>query len=494
VENQERPTPFDLARAEAQAGRDREMGNVVQMRPPLPAPHDRLPTDRVGKAPPQSSPYWTERAEIQRKAMIERLGVDRVAEAAKLLHSTGEHHVHFGQAAYASVFEHNCLTLATALACAEAGLRVVDLHGMDAHGYATGTRQSSKIPRGAAWQLRATNDRAEIIRSWQGKGKYPVNNAGERHHFASRNQPRNLGIATGGDIVVVDFDGEVGLAWLAAHATELPDTVQQTTGSGGRHKLYRLPMGVTIHNTASQIAPGVDIRGDGGQIVAGPSLHATGNFYIWDEGVAPWEREIADAPAFLIEEAQAVSKKSSSKKAGKATGTNWKRDGNGDVFGFEAYLETIGDGAKGFDAPIYAAACAWFSANGSDSDDAEMIEELRTAILEAPCDDGRNESRYATDAYLFDRVEQARNFIADSEDQDDDGLDIPADADSEAGSTSWTSHKSDPMPKHKSPEAKDTEDGESASADGSAVELDITGPLGDDMDEACGAWMSVSKL
>src|SRR5690606_7712294 len=45
--------------------------------------------------------------------------------------------------------------------------------------------------------------------------------------------------------------------------------------------LYRLPSGVLIRNSTSDIAPGIDIRGEGGYIIAPPSNHASGNKYEW---------------------------------------------------------------------------------------------------------------------------------------------------------------------------------------------------------------------
>ena len=58
--------------------------------------------------------------------------------------------------------------------------------------------------------------------------------------------------------------------------SRLPETAETITGSGGRHVLF-LPSG--LRNSSSRIGPGLDIRGEGGYIVAAPSVHASGRRY-----------------------------------------------------------------------------------------------------------------------------------------------------------------------------------------------------------------------
>jgi len=112
----------------------------------------------------------------------------------------------------------------------------------------------------------------------------------------------NLGVATGkaSGFFVLDIDGERGaksLEELTAKNGPLPHTVQATTGSGGTHFLFTMP-DFPVANSASRIAPGLDVRGDGGQIVVAPSRSAKGA-YFWVH--APWNSEIAPAPAWLLE-------------------------------------------------------------------------------------------------------------------------------------------------------------------------------------------------
>ncbi len=111
----------------------------------------------------------------------------------------------------------------------------------------------------------------------------------------------NIGIATGsvsGGLVVIDLDRdeekgrdgyEILQEWQRQHG-QLPDTCQSITGRGGYHLLYR---DTAEHRNAQALFEGVDIRGEGGYIVAPPSIHPNGHTYEWEQG--PDEFEIAQA-------------------------------------------------------------------------------------------------------------------------------------------------------------------------------------------------------
>jgi len=105
----------------------------------------------------------------------------------------------------------------------------------------------------------------------------------------------NVGIVTGpvSGLLILDIDGEQGrksLRALEQQHGQLPDTWSVTTGSGGVHLYFRWPRGLKIRNSAKKIAPGIDIRGDGGYVVAPPSLHQSGRHYVLNEtAIAPVE-------------------------------------------------------------------------------------------------------------------------------------------------------------------------------------------------------------
>src|SRR5690606_12964074 len=93
--------------------------------------------------------------------------------------------------------------------------------------------------------------------------------------------------------------GHKSLAKLEKKNGKLPATVVARTGGGGLHYLFNWP-GCRVANSASTIAPGIDVKGDGGYIVAAPSMHdETGAMYEWKS--APGDVSIADAPQWVLD-------------------------------------------------------------------------------------------------------------------------------------------------------------------------------------------------
>jgi hypothetical protein len=102
--------------------------------------------------------------------------------------------------------------------------------------------------------------------------------------------------------IVLDFDGQTGhdtLRDLEATYGELPPTVRALTPGGGLHFLLRHP-GRRVP-TRKNVLPGMDVRGDGGFIVAHPSVHANGRRYEWDCDYHPEDMTIADAPPWVVD-------------------------------------------------------------------------------------------------------------------------------------------------------------------------------------------------
>lgn len=124
-----------------------------------------------------------------------------------------------------------------------------------------------KKPVYTGWQERATNDFEKIrldIEANDGCGlAIPT------------------GVANGFD--VWDIDGEEGAEQLrqwVEDGNELPVTPVVLTGSGGYHFYFKHEPG--LRNSAKQMMAGWDTRGDGGYVVAPPSLHPdTGRPYMW---------------------------------------------------------------------------------------------------------------------------------------------------------------------------------------------------------------------
>lgn len=120
----------------------------------------------------------------------------------------------------------------------------------------------------------------------------------------SRWPAANIGIVAGeiSNLVVLDIDpkhgGDASLERLERRFGPLPETVEVTTGGGGRHLYFTHPGGL-IRNRAG-LAQGIDLRGDGGYIVAPPSIHPSGHPYVWAEGRSPEDVALAALPRWLL--------------------------------------------------------------------------------------------------------------------------------------------------------------------------------------------------
>lgn len=127
----------------------------------------------------------------------------------------------------------------------------------------------------------------------------------------------NIGIATGAvsNIIVLDIDprheGDRTLAQLEVQHGPLPPTWRFLTGGGGEHVVFRHP-GVPVGNSAGALGAGLDIRGDGGYIVAPPSDHISGRPYAISVDHQPEDVALADPPDWLLEKIAGKPKKNRS--------------------------------------------------------------------------------------------------------------------------------------------------------------------------------------
>ena len=115
----------------------------------------------------------------------------------------------------------------------------------------------------------------------------------------------NIGLATGAvsGLVVLDVDPDKGgrdsLYNLEQSYQPLPETPLSLTGGGGDHYAFGHP-GRPVPNSVSTLGAGLDIRGDGGYIIAPPSLHKSGKQYTWDVAHEPDETALAPMPDWLL--------------------------------------------------------------------------------------------------------------------------------------------------------------------------------------------------
>jgi len=116
-----------------------------------------------------------------------------------------------------------------------------------------------------------------------------------------------IGIVTGriSGIVVVDIDphhgGDASLDTLERQHDHMPLTVECCSGGSGRHLYFAHPGGLVRNKVA--LAAGVDLRGDGGYVVAPPSMHGSGARYVWRDGCGPRDMSLAPLPAWLLRSA-----------------------------------------------------------------------------------------------------------------------------------------------------------------------------------------------
>jgi len=144
-------------------------------------------------------------------------------------------------------------------------------------------------------------------------GKHPHSRHGTRRPLESgldvdlywRRHPKcNIGIATGeiSNLVVLDIDprsgGYVSYQRLTKAHGDFPSTPVSITGGNGRHVLFAHP-GVRIKNHVGFVA-GMDIRADGGLIVAPPSMHSSGRSYRWHTLGHPNDYPVAQLPMWLF--------------------------------------------------------------------------------------------------------------------------------------------------------------------------------------------------
>lgn len=116
----------------------------------------------------------------------------------------------------------------------------------------------------------------------------------------------NIGIATGAhiELFVVDIDGEAGETSFARFGI-MPKTVEALTGKG-RHVYFRPPSGARLRSLVGRLGKQIDTRGDGGMVVAPPSIHANGREYRWADGRSPEEIELAMLPDSLLQAIQEI--------------------------------------------------------------------------------------------------------------------------------------------------------------------------------------------
>jgi len=127
--------------------------------------------------------------------------------------------------------------------------------------------EGKKVPATRHGFKNATTDKATIVRWW------------------TRHPAANVAIATGAisGLVVLDVDprsgGDESLAEHERAHGSLATTLRAKTGGGGQHIFFQLPEHVVVKS--GKLAPGLDVKADGGYVIASPSTHPSGGTYAW---------------------------------------------------------------------------------------------------------------------------------------------------------------------------------------------------------------------
>lgn len=134
------------------------------------------------------------------------------------------------------------------------------------------------------------NSKACLLRGWQ---KLDHSDPKVKASLKAQCLRGNVGWVVPANMVVLDIDtkydekkqvqklGDISLAELEAIHGKLPECPTQKTASGGLHKVFSLPNGVIVPNSASKIGKDLDIKSGGnGYIVVEPSK-IDGEAYTW---------------------------------------------------------------------------------------------------------------------------------------------------------------------------------------------------------------------
>ncbi|MCL6558359.1 MAG: bifunctional DNA primase/polymerase [Firmicutes bacterium] len=159
-----------------------------------------------------------------------------------------------------------------ALSCSARGWNVIPLRPRD---------KRPALPSWADYQSRRATE--EEIREWW--DRWP---------------DANIGLVTGtvSGLIVLDLDGPEAADF--AKRQGVPPTVIATTGKGW-HVYFAHP-GRVMQNAASLAGvKGLDVRADGGYVVAPPSVHPSGRVYQWVKGRSPDDVALAPCPEWLLE-------------------------------------------------------------------------------------------------------------------------------------------------------------------------------------------------
>ncbi len=145
---------------------------------------------------------------------------------------------------------------------------------------------------GLGWSFTPLDGKRPVLKGWQSAPRESLEQALE---WAARG---NVGLRTGraSGIVVIDVDPGADIEPL-----DLPGTATALTGREGAFHLY-FRHDRPLKNSSKKLGPHIDVKADRGQVVFPGSVHPdTGATYTWAAGREPWNVEIVELPAHIVE-------------------------------------------------------------------------------------------------------------------------------------------------------------------------------------------------
>ena len=185
--------------------------------------------------------------------------------------------------------KYDCNMTDMALNYVRAGFSVIPIKG-------------SYYARGTDHDERVRDAKAPLLNWTEYQKRLPT---GEELRGWFRRWPKaNIAIVTGrvSGIVVVDLDSEEAATWAEREGLLNTACVQTARGV---HAYFRYPEGRRIGNSVRVSGMDIDIRADGGYVIAPPSLHITGSCYRWTRGL----NELAAFPETFMRTADANERK-----------------------------------------------------------------------------------------------------------------------------------------------------------------------------------------
>jgi hypothetical protein len=148
------------------------------------------------------------------------------------------------------------------------------------------------------WQPVAAPVKAKRpTRSWKRAQTERVTEREVREMFA---RPSNVFLVAGAvsQLLILDCDDKPAYSYWRTLLGPILDETTSVKTTRGKHFYFRTPPGVKVGNRSIKDDTGDwDIRGEGGGVIAPPSIHESGHVYEWERG----PEHLQDAPTKLLE-------------------------------------------------------------------------------------------------------------------------------------------------------------------------------------------------